>query len=998
MYGMYLLLFLEYLICFVLCMDHHSGHRSDFLDAQCTSRCLELYGDAKALPSSRLYNVYAAKDCRNSNCKQCTKTCESISKTQRNTTCEDLCESAVITDVCLLACDFIIEQRSKSDTGNVIDETSQITTFDPKIVCMYTEDSVKAGSPHVATVYLRWDIYKADQNELPQLQFVISLQRYSNTTGESKWASIGKTSSSFLPIRNLTLNTTYRFKVTAVSENGIVDDTKMSEFITTLSDNHIPSPPGNVEIERQVYFKQAVSARISWSAAKDKSCFYKIYWLPTCKQSKRGDFVEEEIKTPPAFVYWMNRLQFDCNYTVSIYSFPTPMFTGGSNVTRMSFQTLECLNATNYNYTVCKPEEPQNISAIEKVSYVVDGLLRGNTTFTWEPPPHAGPNNKLTGYIVEWSKEIPLHMGPLVDPDKGSATVPPTQSSYVIPEMHWSSKYRIQVRATSGGGTSDPFTIFINLGSVDYKDSINNSTMATVLDMSENKVFIGSSVAVLIVVVSAVILIFCRMNRRKRPLRVKGISRTEETNPLYDNSYASNGVDVPIILDEYEVDFSMLLLLNTLGEGAFGKVVKAELVIPGKDGKDQQKAIVAVKMLKDHPDVVERRNLLKEIEAMKQLGHHPNIVSIIGCCTKNDWQICLIMDYCPLGDLREYLHQLRPRTQYQATTRLRHEDSGMFSNMTEDINDSDPQPITQARLLSYARQIAMGMEYLAEKKYVHRDLAARNILMFDCDRLKLSDFGLTRDVYETNMYQPTSARKLPYKWMALEAIYDQIFTTKSDVWSFGIVLWEIVTLGGSPYPGIPNEDLFRLLKDGYRMENPGNCSTDIYQIMLSCWHPRPYSRPSFVDLRQQLEAMLEVTKAYINLSVSVSDDYYHSSDSFSSKEENSQPCSSIDRNSTISYLEAEKYERSSIYNRNLSNTDMPSLLNGGYHNVFVNERNDGIQHDLCNSMCRFCNIPRSPLSDSKLLPDRSSNLYEEPISLMTSVRASGSSRELVNDI
>ncbi|XP_033756439.1 tyrosine-protein kinase receptor TYRO3-like [Pecten maximus] len=994
--GMYLVLVFGYFIR-VQCLDNESEYRRDILEAQCTSRCLELYGDTNPYPTSKLYNVYTAKDCWNSNCKQCTNSCEDSAKSQKNRTCDDVCESAIVPNVCHLACDFFTVQRTNADNGIVMDDTSRITTFDPAIVCMYTEDSRKAGNPHVATVYLRWDMYKTDLSEMPQMQFIISLQRYSNTSNESPWASIGKTSSSFLPIRNLTLNTTYRFKVTAVSEKGLVDDAKMTEFVTTLADNHIPIPPENVEIEMQTYYKQAVSAKISWSAAKDKSCFYKIYWLPSCKQSKIADFVEEEIKTPPAFVYWMNRLQFDCNYTVSIYSFPTPLFTGGSKVTKMSFQTLQCLNATNFNYTVCKPEEPQNISAIEKIPYMTEGVQRGNTTFTWEPPPHAGPNNKLTGYILEWSKEIPLHMGPLVDPDKGSIALPPNLSNCVIPEMHWSSKYRIQIRATSIGGTSDPFTIFVDLGAVHYSDELNNATSTTILDTSENKVFIGSTVAVLILILTAAILIFRYLHRKKRPLRVKRISRTEETNPLYDNSYASNGVDVPIILDEYEVDFSMLLLLNSLGEGAFGKVVKAELVIPRKDGKDAQKVIVAVKMLKDHPDVVEKRSLLKEIEAMKQLGHHQNIVSIIGCCTKNNEQICLIMDYCPLGDLRQYLHQLRPRTQYQASSGQRHEDSGMFSNMTEDTNEPDTPPITQARLLSYARQIAMGMEYLAEKKYVHRDLAARNILMFDFDRLKLSDFGLTRDVYETNMYQPTSARKLPYKWMALEAIYDQIFTTKSDVWSFGIVLWEIVTLGGSPYPGIPNEDLFRLLKDGYRMENPGNCSTDIYQIMLSCWHPRPHSRPSFVDLRQKLEAMLEATKAYINLSVSVSDDYYRSSDSFSSKEGENQTCCLMDQNSDVSYLEAEKYDKSSIYNRNLSDTDMSSLMNGGYHSVFVNERNDGIQHDLCNSMCRFCNIPRSPLADSKLLPDRSSNLYEEPITLMASLRASGSHRELRND-
>ncbi|KAL8623111.1 hypothetical protein ACOMHN_065725 [Nucella lapillus] len=124
------------------------------------------------------------------------------------------------------------------------------------------------------------------------------------------------------------------------------------------------------------------------------------------------------------------------------------------------------------------------------------------------------------------------------------------------------------------------------------------------------------------------------------------------------------------------------------------------------------------------------------------------------------------------------------------------------------------------------------------------------------------------------MYQPTSARKLPYKWMPIESIFDQVFTIKSDVWSFGIVLWEIVTLGGCPYPGIPNKDLFGLLREGYRMEKPENCSPEIYKMMLSCWHPRPEDRPTFTELRSSLEGSLEKAQSYIDLSVAVSEDFY----------------------------------------------------------------------------------------------------------------------------
>ncbi|XP_050396679.2 fibroblast growth factor receptor 1, partial [Patella vulgata] len=314
--------------------------------------------------------------------------------------------------------------------------------------------------------------------------------------------------------------------------------------------------------------------------------------------------------------------------------------------------------------------------------------------------------------------------------------------------------------------------------------------------------------------------------------------------------------DKSLLADEYELDIKRLIMSEIIGEGAFGRVFKATMS-PEKITKSSTGRVVAVKFLRVHALPEERRNLLLEIDAMKQLGHHQNLISIIACCTTGP-EICLVMDYCPLGDLRNYLRS--------------------FRQTVEPSKDADFNPTT---LLSYARQIVMGMEYLAEKKFVHRDLATRNILLSTKQLLKITDFGLTRDVYETNMYQPTSSRKLPYKWMPLETIFDQVFTVKSDVWSFGIVLWEIVTLGGCPYPGIPNENLFKLLKDGYRMEKPDNCGQELYQMMLACWHPTPSNRPTFRQLRLKLEGLLEATQPYIDLSVMISDDYYQPDNSSS---------------------------------------------------------------------------------------------------------------------
>lgn len=176
----------------------------------------------------------------------------------------------------------------------------------------------------------------------------------------------------------------------------------------------------------------------------------------------------------------------------------------------------------------------------------------------------------------------------------------------------------------------------------------------------------------------------------------------------------------------------------------------------------------------------------------------------------------------------------------------------------EDLDEFHKQPITMEDLISYSFQVARGMEFLSSRKCIHRDLAARNILLSENNVVKICDFGLARDIYKNPDYVRKGDTRLPLKWMAPESIFDKIYSTKSDVWSYGVLLWEIFSLGGSPYPGVQmDEDFCSRLKEGMRMRAPDHATPEIYQIMLDCWHKDPKERPRFAELVEKLGDLLQ---------------------------------------------------------------------------------------------------------------------------------------------
>uniref|UniRef100_A0A8C2JVK0 Fibroblast growth factor receptor n=1 Tax=Cyprinus carpio TaxID=7962 RepID=A0A8C2JVK0_CYPCA len=342
---------------------------------------------------------------------------------------------------------------------------------------------------------------------------------------------------------------------------------------------------------------------------------------------------------------------------------------------------------------------------------------------------------------------------------------------------------------------------------------------------------------------------------------------------------------------DWEFPRENLTLGKPLGEGCFGQVVRAEAYRINKENQDQV-TTVAVKMLKDDATDKDLADLISEMELMKVMDKHKNIINLLGVCTQ-DGPLYVLVEYASKGSLREYLRARRP--------------PGM--DYTFDVTKVPEEQLTFKDLVSCAYQVARGMEYLASKRCIHRDLAARNVLVTEDNVMKIADFGLARGVHQIDYYKKTTNGRLPVKWMAPEALFDRVYTHQSDVWSFGVLMWEIFTLGGSPYPGIPVEELFKLLKEGHRMDKPSNCTHELYMKMRECWHAVPTQRPTFKQLVEELDRVL----------VSISDEYLDLSTPFEqyspSCEDTSSSCSS---------------DNDSVFTHDAMSTD-PCLI--GYHDV-----------------------------------------------------------------
>ncbi|XP_065358153.1 receptor-type tyrosine-protein kinase FLT3 [Calliphora vicina] len=450
---------------------------------------------------------------------------------------------------------------------------------------------------------------------------------------------------------------------------------------------------------------------------------------------------------------------------------------------------------------------------------------------------------------------------------------------------------------------------------VPSKESISLADDDTDVD---NKNLVDNNVRLALIVVSASFLtaiisvlsyyFWTKCKKSKHAIGLQSNSELLTTAiPMESNVNYVPYIEFQDVQRNFEISADDIHIEAEIGEGAFGRVYRATAINLKHVRRSE---LVAVKQLKNMSTREEEDEFLKEIEMLQNVGTHSNIVRFLGCCTMTR-PYFVVMEYVGRGDLLSYLRKVR-----EESTKFLHKNANykncrssekptgqnemklkyleLKMSSTQSI-DSDNESTTRAPIPSFAEttytvindendldamlfeyrldnkelydfalQIANGMQFLEEQKITHRDLAARNVLIDDRKTLKISDFGLSRH----DVYVNTKPRKLPLRWLSIEAILDNIYTNKSDVWAYGVVLWEIGTLGASPYPTLSNHELVKFLKMGGRLEKPDICTEQIYVLMLKCWNELCDERPSF----EEIYKMLSASSVYIDIST-LSDDY-----------------------------------------------------------------------------------------------------------------------------
>ncbi|CAH1725308.1 unnamed protein product [Aphis gossypii] len=613
-----------------------------------------------------------------------------------------------------------------------------------------------------------------------------------------------------------------------------------------------------------------LNTSLAWTPSDDMNCRYKIVY--------HGGRANERLKTQYVDVresnsVKLNGLILERDYTVAIQSYyRNKSLIITSEPVEFKFTTPSCLEINqiieDLVLDLCPPETPYDIKLSEALG-VYEGKY--DVQVHWKMP-NTTDGRKADYFEVKLGDEAKNVSGKEYattvlreDAAEGNASAA-SAVAYVasFENVSLSERYYASVQACSPAGCSDA-TVVERPPSTDED--------ATAADQRRSHYLPWTAAALLVLLALCAAVAVGQLLQRRAAVGSDGGSNKGGVASAegYDMTMLKGLDDVDVLLDDDAVTVSDVFL----GHGHFGVVRKGALKTA-----DGRVCSVAVKSLRDRPSGRDLDEFLREILLMQKVGKHPNIVSMIGCCLDANRRCMLVVEYCQLGDLQTYLRKVSIKSWYANDFYVGRTDPSELtavsdSKRVELLQDvSGPPPmvfnncylyhgdenvfLTVDDLLRFASQAANGMMFLESNRVVHRDLAARNVLLSDHRTIKICDFGLSRDVYEQNLYQKSNrGDPLPVKWMALESLKYQLYTTQSDVWSFGVLLWEIMMLGGSPYPTISSSRIYEVLCSGYRMPRPTLCCYSLYEVILACWHSNPANRPKFGAIKDAIDSIRE---------------------------------------------------------------------------------------------------------------------------------------------
>ncbi|XP_065532097.1 ephrin type-A receptor 3 isoform X3 [Lathamus discolor] len=479
------------------------------------------------------------------------------------------------------------------------------------------------------------------------------------------------------------------------------------------------------------------------------------------------------------------------------YTFEIDAVNGVSDLSTLSRQFAAVSITTNQ-------AAPSPITVIRK-----DRTSRNSVSLSWQEPEH--PNGIILDYEVKYYEKQEQETSYTILRAKGT--------NVTISGLKPDTTYVFQIRARTAAGYGT------NSRKFEFETSPDSFSIS-----SENSqvVMIAISAAVAIILLTVVVYVligrFCGYKKSKHGtdekrlhfgnghLKLPGLRTYVDPHTYEDPNQA---------VHEFakELDASNISIDKVVGAGEFGEVCSGRLKLPSK-----KEISVAIKTLKVGYTEKQRRDFLGEASIMGQFDH-PNIIRLEGVVTKSK-PVMIVTEYMENGSLDSFLRK------------------------------HDAQ-FTVIQLVGMLRGIASGMKYLSDMGYVHRDLAARNILINSNLVCKVSDFGLSRVLEDDpEAAYTTRGGKIPIRWTSPEAIAYRKFTSASDAWSYGIVLWEVMSYGERPYWEMSNQDVIKAVDEGYRLPPPMDCPAALYQLMLDCWQKDRNNRPKFEQIVSILDKLI----------------------------------------------------------------------------------------------------------------------------------------------